>query len=556
MSRPRQPMNSQTLDRWVSGALLSLLLLSMPLRAIAHAGHGDQEFQGGSQVTQSTSAIQVDADTAERMGLKVAAVSRKRLAFGVQATGQIEALPSKKVEVTNPVGGTVVQLYVQPGDAVKAGQPVALISSPALADLRVGAMEKRAEAKGNVQQAQADLQLAQDNYGKQQKLAEADIQQAKIALDFAQERYSKDRELQERGAIPRRTMLESETKLAEAKAVFAKAQSRLPVAEAAAQLKRSRSQLQVAQSRVDLSSAAYEARLKQLGATPNPDGTVTVTAAIAGTVADRDVTLGQSAQDAGAKLMTIVDGQTVLAVANIYEKDLNQVSLGKRIRVTVNSLPNRIFPGRITVVGSVVEGDARVVPVKAELENAGGLLKPGMFAQLEVLTEQTLAAVIAIPHTAIVETNGKQLVYVQNGQNFEPAEVVLGRAAGNLVEITSGLFDGDQVVVQGAPMLYAQSLRSQGKLLMEGDEHEASQTPTTSSASILPALPWWLVLPGMGAIAVGMFFAGSHWSNRRHRTLSSGGPPDLDNRPSELTAFSSDAKPGAIEQPAPSRDSL
>jgi membrane fusion protein, heavy metal efflux system len=548
MTCTRPIIDSPTIVRRLSGSVLSLLLLTTPV--LAHGGHGD-EFQGDSQAAQSGKAIQVDAETANRMGLKVEPVKRQRLAFGVQTTGQIETLPSKKVEVTNPTGGTVVRLYVQPGDEVNEGQPVALLSSPELAQLRTGSLEKRAEAEGNVQQAQADLQLAQENYAQQQKLAAADRQQAKIALNFAQERYDKDQELAARGALPSRQVLESETKLAEARSALVKTESGFPVIEANAQLKRAQSAVAVAESRINLSSATYTARLKQLGATANPDGTITVVAPIAGVVADREVTLGQSAQDAGAKLMTIVDGQTVLATANVYEKDLAQVAKGQRVRVTVAGLPNQTFTGRITVVNSVVQGETRVVPVKAELDNSSGRLKPGMFATLELITEQTPAAVLAIPKTAIAEANGKPVVYIQNGKNFEPADVVLGRTAGDLVEVKSGVFEGDQVVTQGAPMLYAQSLRGGSK---PGADHPEAPAKANITSGLLP---WWVMVPVGGAIAAGTFFASTYWANRRHRqqlasVIAGESYPsdDFGNGHNSSTAFSAESHRPETTQPS------
>jgi cobalt-zinc-cadmium efflux system membrane fusion protein len=96
---------------------------------------------------------------------------------------------------------------------------------------------------------------------------------------------------------------------------------------------------------------------------------VTVTAPISGTVSDREVTLGQAFEDAGGKLMTIVNDSRVFATANIYEKDLDKVKTGQSAIAKVASLPNRTFSGQIAVIGSVVEGETRVVPVKAELDN-------------------------------------------------------------------------------------------------------------------------------------------------------------------------------------------
>lgn len=489
---------------FISRALLSLVLLTTPATVLAHGGHGN-EFQGGTTATQVKGSIQVDAETAKRLGMKVETVSQQRLAVGIKTTGQIETLPNQKVEVTAPISrAIVVKLLAEPGAAVKAGQAVAVLAAPELVELRVESQEKLAEAKAGMQQAQADLKLAQQNLERQQEIAAAEVARASTEVMVAQEQYDRDLDLVKAGAIARRTMLESKAHLEEGKAQLATAASRKEVLEAEAQLKRAQAAMTAASSRLQLSTTTYQTRLQQLGTKANTKGLVTVTAPISGKVADREATLGQSFEDAGGKLMTIVNDSQVFATANIYEKDLNKVKTGQQVRVKVANLPNHTFTGQITVVGSLVEGETRVVPVKAALDNFSGLLKPGMFAQLEVLTNRTPQAILAVPTTAVVEANGKQLVYVQNGNAYQPVEVTLGQTSGDMVEVKSGLFEGDKVVTQRANQMYAQSLR--GGSTAEAEHTES--TPTTLANSNQSQLPWLLVLPVGGAIAAGAFWAG------------------------------------------------
>lgn len=496
----------------VTATLMTLLLLTTPIRVFAHAGHGD-EFKGGGQATQAAGAIQIDAETAKRMRLKVEPVSRQRLAFGLRATGQIEALPNQQVEVTTPVGGTVLRLLAKPGDSVQAGQPVAFMTSPELAELQTTALDRRTEAVGSVQQSQADLRLAQQNLTQQKRIVATDIQQARTQLNFSQERYDKDKVLLAQGAIPRRQFLESESKLAEARAALAKAESGLPVSEAQAQLQRVQSALEVARSRVGLSDQAYQTRLRQLGANSNEDGTITITAPISGVVADREATKGESGQDAGKRIMTIVNGSSVQVSGNIFEKDLKRVETGQSVRVKANGMPDRIFTGQISVIGSVVQGETRVVPVKAQLDNPNGALKPGMFAELEVITDRTPAALLAVPKSALVTTNDKKIiVFVQNGNTFQPTEITLGQSAGEFVEVKSGLFDGDRIVTQRANQLYAQSLRGGSQ---PADGHEENAAPVSNPQP--SSMPWWVVIPVGGAIMAGTFAAGMLLANRRNR---------------------------------------
>jgi membrane fusion protein, heavy metal efflux system len=497
--------------RRCSATLLTLgLLMGNPVQAKAHGGHG-HEFQGES--VQSSGSVAVDAATAQRLGFKVEPVKRQRLAFGVSATGQIETLPNRRVEVTTPVGGTVLRLLVKPGDTVSEGEAVAVMNSPDLTELRTTAMDRKTEAAVAVQTAQADLKLAEQTLDRQKTISEQDIKQAQAAADFAQESYAKDQSLAQAGALAQRTALESGTKLAAAQAARSRAQSQLPVSEAEAQLKRAQAALDAAQTRLNLSGQSYEARLRQLGASANEDGTLTVFAPIAGTVTDRESTTGESTKDPGKKILSIVNGASVQVSSNIFEKDLSQIQVDQAVRVKVNGLPDRAFNGRISLIGTAVNSETHVIPVKVELDNADGRLKPGMFATIEVLTDRTSAAVLAVPKSAVVETNDKQkIVFVQNGQAFQSTAVKLGQESGDIIEITEGLFDGDQVVTQRAPQLYTQSLRGDAKA-----STAAEKMPPAAGFNGF-ALPWWTAVGAGGAIVAGTFWAGTAWAARRPRS--------------------------------------
>ncbi|MEA5625212.1 efflux RND transporter periplasmic adaptor subunit [Nostoc sp. UHCC 0251] len=506
---------------YISLTMLSLLLLNTPTTVLAGGGHdhtGGSAFQAGGELTGS---VEVDAETAKLLGVKVEPVQRQRLAVGIKTTGQIETLPSQKVEVTTPIQGVkVVELLVEPGASVKKGQPVAVVTSPDLVTLRVESQDKLAQGQADLQQAQADLRLAQQNYDRYQQIATAEIAQAQSQVAFAQEKYEKDQVLATEGALARRNALESQTQLAEAKAKLTTANSHRDVIAAENQLKRAQAAVQLAKSNINRSNTIYETRLSQLGNRANTKGLITVTAPISGKVADREVTIGQSFQDAGGRLMTIVNDSRVFATANIYEKDLDKVRTGQQVRMKVASVPNQSFTGKITRIGSVVEGETRVVPVQAEVNNTRGQLKPGMFTELEVVTSQTSTATLAIPRSAVVDANNKKLVYVQNGNAFQSVEVELGQTSGDLIEIKSGLFEGDSVVTQRAPQLYAQSLRGDKK--PKEDDHsqegDSRSEETEVKANSFP-LPLWLLLAGGGAaIATVAFMGGSFWSGRRTRS--------------------------------------
>ncbi|MEA5623691.1 hypothetical protein VB740_12125 [Nostoc sp. UHCC 0251] len=160
-------------------------------------------------------------------------------------------------------------------------------------------------------------------------------------------------------------------------------------------------------------------------------------------------------------------------------------------------------------------GETQVVPVKAEINNLGGVLKPGMFADLEVLTNQTSSAILAIPSAAVVEANNKKVVYIQNGNAYQPVEVSLGQTSGDMVEVKTGLFEGDMIVTQRAPQLYAQSLRGGGKAGEQGSRGAEEQGAGEKEVTANSSLPWWVGLGGGTALGIVGFIGGTYWANRR-----------------------------------------
>lgn len=476
---------------------MGLMLLSAPVVVFAHAGHDHgSEFQQGS--SQPVSGIRVDPETATRLGIVLEPVMKDFLDVGVQTTGEIEAAPDKQVVVNAPINGTVVELLVQPGETVEQGQPLAIVVAPDLIELRVSSQEDRTGAESDLRQAQANLTLARRNYERQVAIAQSEIEAAQRQLTFAQDRYERDQDLLAEGAIARQQALESEAEWAEAQSILTRANSRESVLEAEAELERARAEMDAAQRHLQLSTVTYETRLQQLNSPATAEGKVTVVAPISGTVAERGVTLGEAVEEAVTPMMTIVNGDRLRVTANIFEKDLSRIAVGQRVRASVASLPDQTVNGRVVVVGSVVDGDTRVIPVTAELDNPNRVLKPGMFAELEVLTERTPTEVLTIPTAAVIDADGRPLVFVQNGDAFEPVEVTLGRTAGDRVEVVQGLFEGDQVVAQGGLQLYAQSLL--------GDD--APETDAEASTESRRGIPWWVMIPVSGAIATGTFFLG------------------------------------------------
>ena len=219
--------------------LALLLALSQPSEILAHGGHGDEFSHEDSAVTQPT-GIEVDGQTQKRLGIITQPLSKQLLDFGIKTTGQIEAQPNKQTEITAPTAGTLTKLSVKPGDRVQQGQPVAVISSPELLELRADSLDRSTEADAALREAEANLSLAQQNYSNEQQIAQQEIAAAKAEVSIAQENYDRDKQLVREGALPRREMLDSQNQLLAAKTTLKRAIASREVLEAETAVKRAK----------------------------------------------------------------------------------------------------------------------------------------------------------------------------------------------------------------------------------------------------------------------------------------------------------------------------
>jgi len=160
---------------------------------------------------------------------------------------------------------------------------------------------------------------------------------------------------------------------------------------------------------------------------------------------------------AGEALYQITDLSSVWVIAEVFEQDLALVKPGAAATVSLDAYPGRRFTGRIGYIYPTLKAENRTVPVRVELANPGGLLKPAMFAQVE-LAVGSAAPVLAVPESAVLDTGLRKLVLVQLKEGrFEPREVDLGAHAQDYVEVRKGLRAGEQVVTSANFLIDAES---------------------------------------------------------------------------------------------------
>jgi cobalt-zinc-cadmium efflux system membrane fusion protein len=180
------------------------------------------------------------------------------------------------------------------------------------------------------------------------------------------------------------------------------------------------------------------------------DPVATLVAPIGGVVVDRQVGPGQYLQaGGGTSVYTIADPSSVWLLANVRETDAGLVKVGQTAEVHVLAYPKRVFTARLTFVSALVDPNTHRLPVRAEIDNRDGALKPEMFASFRILTSDT-AESPAVPQSAVIHEGEAAHVWMLTPDGLlKLTEVHCGRTLDGLVEVTEGLRVGDKVVTKG-----------------------------------------------------------------------------------------------------------
>lgn len=202
--------------------------------------------------------------------------------------------------------------------------------------------------------------------------------------------------------------------------------------------------------------------LRQFAGAEGGSGLV-LRAPVAGTVIDRDVVVGQLA-DPSRTLFRIGDLSRLWLVAHVFERDAVRVQIGTTGTATFAALPGKTVDGEIVWIGREVETASRTVPVRLEVPNPDGVLRPGMSATVSLPVGEASGQVVAVPIAAVQRVGDRWSVFVPKGPGtFETVPVGRGRDLGGEVEILSGLAPGTEVVVDGAFLLKAEFDKARGE---------------------------------------------------------------------------------------------
>ncbi|MBP1750011.1 MAG: family efflux pump rane fusion protein [Deltaproteobacteria bacterium] len=361
----------------------------------------------GKDHKEEQDIITLSQEMQKSSGIEVKPVAMEEAAVPLTATAAIEMNMDRTAKISPRVTGKAVKILVSQGDRVKAGQTLAYIDSVELDQI----WNDYRKAQGKVALARRNLQREETLF--QKKISpEKDVLTARQALDEA-----------------------------EADINFARERFRLVG--------------------VDVTQFASS---KANGNHP----LVPIASLVGGIVIEKAITQGEVVSPEKTLFM-VADLSTLWVVIDVYEKDMSRLKVGTGVKVSVTAFPDKVFKGKLSYISDVVDEKTRTEKARVTIDNASGLLKPGMFASVLIEARHVGGErLIAVPEEAVQNEGSARYVFVRvSPDKFARRDIEVGRTLGKSLEVTTGLKEGEVLAVKGAFILKSELKKGE----LEGDAH-------------------------------------------------------------------------------------
>lgn len=364
--------------------------------------------------------------------VQVSPVLTKPITYAISLTGDIA--PLMQVDLFPRVSGYLEQISVRLGESVRQGQTIAQID-------RTDYLQKVREIEARVALARAQLEEIEAGPRPEElRQAEEAVRGAQSRFDNAKLHRDRMEALFKRQVISKKEMDQSEMEFTVAEAQLASSREHLKLLREGARSE---------------AREASRARLKEIEAILAQERIrlqyTQIIAPFSGEISRKYVDAGALVSPS-TPIVNLIHTETVKVVAHVIEKDIPLLKVGMIARIRTESFPGKVFEGKIARISSALEPITRTLQAEIEIPNPGRLLKPSMFARIEVVLVEKPRALL-IPRHAVVFSGGSRAIFILQGNQAIRRPIVTGYEQDQYIEILEGASEGEQVIVKGQELL-------------------------------------------------------------------------------------------------------
>ncbi len=414
----------------------------------------------GSKAAANANAANANSALPTEVEVTTAQAVVQNMPTYFEATGTLASDASTDVAPT--IGGKITAVNFDIGSYVNRGDVLVQIDNRD-AQIRLEQVQAQAQqARSGVQQAQANVEQARASVRQTQArlgLTEgssfdtetfSQVRAVKAQIDLAEKELGRAERLLESGDIARTIYDQRKAQRDQLRAQLDEARSTAAVAVSA--IRTAQSQVETALAGVRTAQAAADAAQTQIASAQKAIGDAVIYAPISGYVSERTADVGEFASTT-QKVATIVRTSVLRMRIDVPEQSIGLVKNGQGVSIQTTAYPDRSFAGTIVRTSPNLNAISRTLVVEAEVENVGGLLKPGQFATVRI-TQSTPKPTVMIPVSAVKTEGETNKVFVIKNGRAEERIVKLGVLENDKIEVQQGVSENEQVAIGNIGQIY------------------------------------------------------------------------------------------------------
>ena len=413
----------------------------------------------------------MQSDNKEAVNLEIIKIEKTDKELKLQFPGAV--VFKDKATIASKVIGRAEKVFVRAGDRVRRGQPLARIETRMLElDLKSAVAELQS-AQAGYKLSQEKLKKAEMNIEKEMKnivRAKADYKDKLTGMKNMESVYVKKQELAKAGGVADVELDSYKTKYITQQSAYISAKKGYEIQMVGYRDKDIKDAgmivpvdkekksdafkvINTGIERAELDSASnnikiIKARIEKLETSIKE---ANIVSPMDGVVAVRNIEVGEMVKESTDMFIIMYVDQIYISV-NVSEKQLGKIKKGQAAEFTSDGTGSEIFKGKIDFISPILDTETRSSEVKILAENKKGLLKPGMFSKVFIITDKIKDGIFIQKTSSILDKGENYVFLIKNNTAFKQ-KIETGFVSDDFIEVTSGIKDGDIIAKGGIKFL-------------------------------------------------------------------------------------------------------